>query len=101
VERPWRPLVDVFTFAGDVDAALRGVDRVRRHLGTSRRSSDWFALELIASRTRTPPTSPRQRSAGERWEALSVLTIKLWLDTATARLDHLAARRARARRALD
>jgi probable F420-dependent oxidoreductase len=84
---------DGFTFAGDVDAALEGVARVRHHLTEAGRSMDGFGFELIATRARGADAVVE---TAERWRAvggthLSVLTIKLDLDTAADHLEYAAA----------
>jgi probable F420-dependent oxidoreductase len=83
-------LGDGFTFAGDVDAALEGMGRVRHHLSEAGRSADGFGLELIATRARSAADVVE---TAERWHAaggthLSVLTIKMGLDTAAAHVDY-------------
>jgi probable F420-dependent oxidoreductase len=83
---------DGFTFAGDVDAATEGIARVRHHLTEAGRSADGFGFELIATRARSAAAVV---AAAERWRAaggthLSVLTIKLGLDSAAAHLDYAA-----------
>ena len=83
-------LGDGFTFAGDVDAAVQGMARVRHHIAEAGRSADDFGFELIATRARSATevteTAERWRSAGGTH--VSVLTIKLGLDTAAAHLDY-------------
>ena len=64
--------------------------RVRHHLSEADRSADGFGFELIATRART---SAEVVVTAERWRAaggthLSVLTIKLGLETAAAHLDY-------------
>ncbi len=86
-------LGDGFTFAGDVDGALEGMARVRHHLSEAGRSEDGFGLELIATRARS---TGEVVETAERWQAaggthVSVLTIKLGLDTAAAHLDYASA----------
>ena len=83
-------LGDGFTFAGDVDAAVDGMGRVRHHLAEAGRAADGFGFELVATRARS---AAEVVEAAERWEAaggthLCVLTIKLGLDTAAAHLDY-------------
>ena len=86
-------LGDGFTFAGDIDEALEGIVRVRRHLTDAGRSADGFGFELIATRERSADavveTAERWRAAGGTH--LAVLTIKLGLDSAAAHLDYVAA----------
>ena len=57
-------LGDGFTFAGDVDAALEGMARVRHHLSEAGRSADGFGFELIATRARTAAEVVRPPNAG-------------------------------------
>ncbi len=88
-------LGDGFTFAGDVDAALQGMARVRHHLSEAGRSDEGFGLELIATRARS---TGEIGETAERWQAaggthLSVLTMKLDLDTAAAHLEYVRLRR--------
>jgi probable F420-dependent oxidoreductase len=83
-------LGDGFMFAGDVDAALAGLARVRHHLSAAGRSADGFGLELVATRAKS---AADVAATAERWEAaggthLSVVTMRLGLDTAAAHLDH-------------
>jgi alkanesulfonate monooxygenase SsuD/methylene tetrahydromethanopterin reductase-like flavin-dependent oxidoreductase (luciferase family) len=83
-------LGDGFIFAGDVDAALDGLARVRHHLSAAGRPADGFGLELVATRAKTAAAVVE---AAERWEAaggthLSVVTMRLGLGTAAAHLDH-------------
>jgi probable F420-dependent oxidoreductase len=86
-------LGDGFTFAGDVDAAVDGMARVRHHLAEAGRSAESFGFELIATRARSAAqvvdTTERWRSAGGN--QLAVLTIKLGLDSAAAHLDYARA----------
>ena len=86
-------LGDGFTFAGDVDAALDGMVRVRQRLAQADRASDQFGFELIATRARG---ATEVADTAERWQRaggthLSVLTIKLGLETAAAHLDYAGA----------
>jgi probable F420-dependent oxidoreductase len=83
---------DGFTFAGAVDDALDGVARVRHHLTEAGRSADGFGFELIATRA---PSAATVVETAERWRDaggthLSVLTIKLGLDSAAGHLDYAA-----------
>ena len=67
-----------------------GMSRVRHHIAEAGRSADGFGFELIATRARSATqvteTAERWRSAGGTH--VSVLTIKLGLDTAAAHLDY-------------
>jgi probable F420-dependent oxidoreductase len=83
-------LGDGFTFAGDVETAAAGMARVRHHLSAGGRSDEGFGPELVA--TRAHSTADVVATA-EAWEAaggthLSVVTMRLGLDTAAAHLDH-------------
>jgi probable F420-dependent oxidoreductase len=84
-------LGDGFTFAGNVEAALEGVARVRHHLSEAGRSADDFGLELVTTRAKNAADVVE---TAERWQAvggthLSVVTMRLGLDTAGAHLDHV------------
>lgn len=85
-------LCDGFTFAGDVDEAIAGQDRVRHHLQESGREVDGFPLELIATRARSPQevveTAQRWQDAGGT--GISVLTQKVGLPTIEAHVDYIA-----------
>jgi probable F420-dependent oxidoreductase len=85
-------LGDGFTFAGDVEAAVEGMSRVRHHLSEAGRSAEGFGFELIATRARS---ATQVLESAERWRSaggthVSVLTIKLRLDSAAAHLDYAA-----------
>ncbi len=85
-------LCDGFTFAGDVDEAIAGQERVRHHLRESGREVDGFPLELIATRARSPrevvETARRWQDAGGT--GISVLTQKVGLPTIEAHVGYLA-----------
>ena len=59
-------LGDGFTFAGDVDAAVEGMDRVRHHLTEAGRSADGFGFELVCTRARS---AAEVVEAADRWQA--------------------------------
>ena len=83
---------DGFTFAGDPDDAVVGLQRVREHLALAGRSDEGFGLELILTRARTVAqvveTAERWQEAGGN--AVSVLTQKVGLDSIAAHIDYLA-----------
>ena len=87
---------DGFTFAGDVDAAMEGMDRVRYHLHESGRQhlvdEGAFPFELILTRARTPEqiveTTLRWQDAGGT--GVSVLTQKAGLATIDEHAEYLA-----------
>ena len=69
---------------------LEGMARVRHHMAEAGRSADAFGFELIATRARS---ATEVTETAERWRAaggthVSVLTIKLGLDSAAAHLDY-------------
>ena len=86
------PSGDGFTFAGDPDDAVVGLERVREHLAPAGRSEDDFGLELILTRARSVAqvveTAERWREVGGN--AVSVLTQKVGLPTIAAHVDYLA-----------
>jgi probable F420-dependent oxidoreductase len=85
-------LGDGFTFAGSLDRALEGLERVRHHLAEAGRDDAPFGAELITTRSRDVPGVVE---AAERWRAaggthVSVLSMQRGLDTAAAHVDFLA-----------
>jgi probable F420-dependent oxidoreductase len=85
-------LGDGFTFAGDLDAVLAGLDRLRHHLAESGRAEVPFGTELITSRAKTPAqvveTALQWQQAGGTH--VSVLTLKLGFDSVAGHLDFVA-----------
>ena len=96
-------MCDGFTFAGDVDEAIAGQERVRHHLRESGREVDGFPLELIATRARSArevvETARRWQDAGGT--GVSVLTQKVGLPTIEAHVEYLAEVRSALDQALD
>jgi probable F420-dependent oxidoreductase len=92
-------LGDGFTFAGDPDAAIPGLARVREHLAAAGRTEEGFGRELILTRARSVEdvvaTTARWRAAGGT--GVSVLTQKVGLDSLDAHVDYLG----RVKQALD
>ena len=85
-------LCDGFTFAGDVDAAVAGMERVEHYLEVAGRDASTFPRELIMTRARTPQQVVETAS---RWQevggtGVSVLTQKVGLPTIEAHLEYLA-----------
>ncbi len=84
---------DGFTFAGDPDQAVVGLQRVREHLAAAGRTDEGFGTELIMTRARSVEevvaTAERWRDAGGN--AVSVLTQKVGLDSIAAHVDYLGA----------
>ena len=85
-------LGDGFSFAGEVDAALDGLNRIRELLTEAGRDVASFGRELIMTRARTADdvveTARRWRDVGGT--GVSVLTMKVGLDSAAAHVDHIA-----------
>lgn len=86
-------LGDGFMFAGDLEASIAALGRVRELLAEAGRSSDDYGAEWIANRAKTPDDVA---SAFERWRDAggthaSVVTMRLGLASADAHIDHLAA----------
>lgn len=85
-------LCDGFTFAGDVDAAVAGMERVEHYLEVAGRDASTFPRELIMTRARTPQQVVETAS---RWQqvggtGVSVLTQKVGLPTIEAHVEYLA-----------
>ena len=85
-------LCDGFTFAGDVDAAVAGMERVEHYLAAAGRDASTFPRELIMTRARTPQQVVETAS---RWQevggtGVSVLTQKVGLPTIEAHVEYLA-----------
>ena len=83
---------DGFSFAGDVDGALHGLERVGELLAGEGRDLDTFGRELIMTRARTAADVVETAS---KWTDVggthvSVLTIKVGLDSHRAHVDHLS-----------
>lgn len=86
-------LGDGFTFAGDVDKVVDGLARVRHHLAEAGRADVAFGTEMITSRARTVAEVV---DAAGRWQAVggthvSVLSMKMGLDSAAGHIDFVAA----------
>lgn len=85
-------LGDGFTFAGDVDAAVVGMERVRHHLAENDRTQDGFGFELVLTRARNAAqvveTTAQWQDVGGT--GVSVLTQKVGLPTIAAHVDYLA-----------
>jgi probable F420-dependent oxidoreductase len=88
-------LGDGYTFAGDADDAIAGLDRVRHHLAMAGRGADDFGLELILTRARgvdeVIAASTRWQQAGGT--AVCVITQKMGLDSVAAHVDYVHAAR--------
>jgi probable F420-dependent oxidoreductase len=85
-------LGDGFTFAGDLDKTIDGLARVDHHRREAGRADEAFGAELITSRAKDVA---KLVETAERWQEaggthLSVLTMKLGLDTAAAHVAYLA-----------
>jgi probable F420-dependent oxidoreductase len=83
---------DGFLFAGGIDAALEGKERVRRHAAKAGRSLDEFGWDFTANRKSTPVASAE---LAERWaEAggshFTVGTMRNGLDSLAAHVDFIA-----------
>jgi probable F420-dependent oxidoreductase len=85
-------MCDGFTFAGSVDDAIAGLERVRHHVAESGREPQDFPTELILTRERTVPdvvqTTERWQEAGGT--GISILTQKVGLPTIEAHVDYIA-----------
>jgi hypothetical protein len=86
-------LGDGFIFAGSVEHAVEGRDRVRHHLDAAGRSAEGYGLELITLRAKTVDATVE---AIEQWAAAggthaTVCSMNLGLDSVEAHLDHIAA----------
>ena len=89
-------LGDGFTFAGELDACVAGLGRVRELLASTGRQDEPFGTELILSRAKTPAAVVE---AAERWQeaggtAVCVLTMRLGFTRAAEHVQHLAAAKA-------
>lgn len=88
-------LGDGFSFAGDVDGALGGLQRVNELLAVEERGGE-FGRELILTRARTArdvvETAAKWADVGGTH--VSILTMKLGLDGHRGHVDHLAEVRA-------
>jgi probable F420-dependent oxidoreductase len=86
-------LGDGFSFAGDVDAAMRGLSRIGELLSAAGRDVESFGRELIMTRARTVAdvveTAERWQAAGGT--AASAVTMRVGLDSVAAHVDHIAA----------
>lgn len=84
---------DGFSFAGEPDTAIEGLRRTTTLLAEAGRPVDGFGRELIMTRARSAAdvveTAERWRAAGGT--GVSILTMKLGLDSPGAHVDHLAA----------
>lgn len=85
-------LGDGFSFAGDIDTAVDGLDQVRKLLDAADRDVESFGRELIMTRARTVADIVE---TAERWHAVggtgvSVLTMKAGLPNAAAHVAHIA-----------
>ena len=83
---------DGFLFAGSIDAALEGKERVRHHAADAGRSLDEFGWDFTANRQSTPPVVAE---LAERWSEtggthFSVGTMRNGLDSLAAHLDFIA-----------
>jgi probable F420-dependent oxidoreductase len=83
---------DGFLFAGDIDAALAGEERVRHHAAEAGRSLDRFGWDFTANRKSTPAATAE---LAERWaEAggthFTVGTMRNGLDSSTAHIGFIA-----------
>jgi probable F420-dependent oxidoreductase len=87
---------DGFSFAGGVEDAIAGLGRVREHLADNGRADAPFGAELIMTRARSAgdvvDTATRWQHAGGTH--VSVLTMKLGLDTAPAHIGYISEVRA-------
>jgi probable F420-dependent oxidoreductase len=85
-------LGDGFSFAGDVESALVGLNRVRELLAAEGRDVEHFGLELILTRARAAAdvvdTAAKWAQVGGT--QVSILTMKVGLDGHRAHVDHLA-----------
>jgi len=85
-------LCDGFTFAGGVDDAVEGIDRVRHYVTESGRDASAFPLELILTRARSVgevvETAQRWQDAGGN--GISILTQKVGLPTIEAHIEYIA-----------
>jgi len=86
-------LGDGFSFAGDVDTATAGLSRTRELLVAEGRDVESFGRELIMTRAGTVgdvvDTAARWAAAGGT--QVSIVTMRLGLDSAAAHIDHLVA----------
>ena len=85
-------LGDGFVFAGELDAAIEGLQRMGDLLAEIGRDVETFGRELIMTRART---APEVIETAERWQAaggtgVSVLTMRAGLDGVRAHVDHIA-----------
>ena len=83
---------DGFLFAGSIDAALAGKERVRHHAADAGRSLDGFGWDFTANRKGTPTGVAEQ---AEQWlesggTHFSVGTMRNGLDSLAAHLDFIA-----------
>ena len=83
---------DGFSFAGDVETALAGLERTRELLAEEGRDIAGFGCELILTRARTAADVAR---TAEQWAAVggtgvSVLTMKVGLDGYAAHVEYIA-----------
>jgi probable F420-dependent oxidoreductase len=83
---------DGFSFAGDVESALEGLNRVRELLAAEGRDPDEFGRELILTRARTAADVVDTASnwADVGGTHVSILTMKVGLDGHRAHVDHLS-----------
>jgi probable F420-dependent oxidoreductase len=89
-------LGDGFSFAGDVDSAVEGLERVRQLLVEEGRAPEGFGRELILTRARTATdvVDTASKWADVGGTHVSILTMKIGLDGHRAHADHLAEVRA-------
>jgi probable F420-dependent oxidoreductase len=84
-------LGDGFSFAGDLDRCINGIERVRHHLANAGRSADGFPLEIVMVRAKTAAeaaeTTERWRDAGGTHVAIP--TMRLGHDSIAAQLDYI------------
>lgn len=83
---------DGFSFAGDADTALEGLQRMRELLVAEGRDLEEFGRELILTRARTAAevVETASRWADVGGTQVAILTLKVGLDGHQAHVDHLA-----------
>ena len=83
---------DGFLFAGNIDAAFEGKERVRHYAAEAGRSLDGFGWDFTANRQGTPETTAE---LADRWAQsggthFSVGTMRNGLDSVAAHVDFIA-----------
>ena len=79
-------------FAGDIDAALKGKERVRHYAAEAGRSLDGFGWDFTANRKGDPPLAAElaHRRAESGGTHFSVGTMRNGLDSLAAHIDFIA-----------